>query len=128
MLGKIIAIEENMVIVSLDIDLNESDNLIAHHVLMKDDKRSIIGEIVDIKDNTAPGYASEAMKKYSPTSYEKAMNSFEKYQSAIKKLKDAGYYVIGRITVFKDSFLVSDHQEVALKDTSTGSPDSASFI
>ena len=48
------------------------------------------------------------------------MNSFEKYQSAIKKLKDAGYYVIGRITVFKDSFLVSDHQEVALKDTSTG--------
>ena len=53
MLGKIIAIEENTVIVSLDIDLDKFESLISHHVLMKDDKRSIVGEIVDIKDNNA---------------------------------------------------------------------------
>lgn len=78
--------------------------------------------VVDIKDNTAPGYESEVMKKYSPTSYDKAMNSFDKYKAAIQKLKDNGFYVIGRITVFKDSFLVKDHPEVALTDTTTETP------
>lgn len=85
-------------------------------------KSNINAFVVDIKDNTAPGYESEVMKKYSPTNYNNAMNSFEKYQTAIKKLKDNGFYVIGRITMFKDSFLVEDHPEVALKNTSTGKP------
>ena len=62
------------------------------------------------------------MKKYSPTSYDEAMNSSDKYKGAIQKLKENGFYVIGRITVFKDSFLVKDHPEVAITDTSTNSP------
>ena len=78
--------------------------------------------VVDIKDNTAPGYESEVMKKYSKTSYDKAMNSFDKYKEAITKLKSNGFYVIGRITVFKDSFLVKDHPEVAIKEVATSEP------
>ena len=78
--------------------------------------------VVDIKDNTSPGYESEVMKKYSPTNYKYAINSFETYQNAIKKLKDNGFYVIGRITVFKDSYFVSDHPESALLDTTTNKP------
>ena len=85
-------------------------------------KSNINAFVVDIKDNTAPGYESEVMKEYSPTSYKNAMNSFEKYKAAIQKLKDNGFYVIGRITVFKDSFLVKDHPEVALTDTTTNAP------
>lgn len=78
--------------------------------------------VVDIKDNTAPGYASTVMQKYSKTNYEKAMNSFDNYKSAIKKLKDNGFYVIGRITVFKDSYFVSDNPDTALLDNTTGLP------
>ncbi len=78
--------------------------------------------VVDIKDNTAPGYASKVMEELSPTSYNRANNSFEKYQMAIKKLKDAGFYVIGRITTFKDSYYVQDHPEDAILDTNTNAP------
>lgn len=74
--------------------------------------------VVDIKDNTAPGYASNVMKELSPTNYKHALNSLEDYKQAIKKLKDNGFYVIGRITTFKDSYYVEDHKEVAIADAS----------
>lgn len=77
--------------------------------------------VVDIKDNTSPGYPANAMKEYSITNYNKALNSYETYQNAIKKLKDEGFYVIGRITVFKDSYYAKDHPEDTIKDTMTGS-------
>ena len=78
--------------------------------------------VVDIKDNTAPGYASPVMKELSPTNYERAINSFDTYKSAIKKLKDEGFYVRGRITVFKDSYYVKDNPDCAIISTSTGKP------
>ena len=78
--------------------------------------------VVDIKDNTAPGYASNVMQELSPTNYERAINSFDTYQKAIKKLKDEGFYVIGRITVFKDSYYVTDNPECAITSKSTGKP------
>ena len=53
MLGKIIAIEENTVIVDLSVNLEKTDNLISLHVLMQDEKRNIVGEIVDVKENKA---------------------------------------------------------------------------
>jgi len=74
--------------------------------------------VVDIIDDTNVGYASSYMEKNSPTSFKYAQNSLEKYQSAIKKLKDNGFYVIGRITAFKDSYYVSDHKENAISNTS----------
>jgi hypothetical protein len=78
--------------------------------------------VVDIKDNEAPGYKSEVMRQYSITNYNKARNSLEVYKTAIKKLKDAGFYVIGRITVFKDLYYATDHPEYAIYDTRTGQP------
>lgn len=72
--------------------------------------------VVDIMDGTAIGYAADVMKEYSPSAAKNAGNSVEKYQTAIKKIKDAGYYVIGRITTFNDSFFVKDHPETAITD------------
>jgi len=77
--------------------------------------------VVDIKDNEAPAYDSEVMKTMSPTNYSKAANSKEDYKTAIQKIKDAGFYVIGRITVFKDKYYAEDHPEDAIMDTRTGS-------
>lgn len=78
--------------------------------------------VVDIKDNASPAYASEVMKQYSKTNYEHAINSLEEYQTAIQKLKDHGFYVIGRITAFKDSYYVTDHPESAIIEANTSKP------
>ena len=75
--------------------------------------------VVDIKDNTSPAYPAKAMQEYSITNYNKAINSYETYKKAIKKLKDEGFYVIGRITVFKDSYYAKDHPEDTIKDNNT---------
>lgn len=76
--------------------------------------------VVDIKDSGVTGYASPFMKEASPTSYKNAQTSFEDYKKAIKKIKDAGFYVIGRITTFKDDYFIADHKEFAI--ARNGSP------
>lgn len=78
--------------------------------------------VIDIKDNTSPAYNSPVMQEYSPTNYSHALNDYEEYKSYVKKAKDAGLYVIGRITVFKDSYFVQDHKEVAIKNSSNNEP------
>lgn len=77
--------------------------------------------VVDITDGSSIGYASEVMKQYSPSSYDAAVNTVEEYKAAIQKIKDAGFYVIGRITTFNDSNFVKDHPECAILD-SDGEP------
>ena len=77
--------------------------------------------VVDIIDDTNVGYASPYMEKNSPTSFKYAQNSVENYQKAIKKLKDNGFYLIGRITAFKDSYYVDDHKDNAICNSS-GTP------
>ena len=66
--------------------------------------------VVDIKDG-ALAYPVEIAKEYSPTAYDTAINDFSDYQSAIKKIKEAGIYAIGRIVVFNDSHYGTDHPE-----------------
>ena len=78
--------------------------------------------VVDIKDNQSPAYPAEVFQKYSPTNYRYAINSYESYKNAITKLKEAGFYVIGRITVFKDSYYVKDNPSVAILNKDTNSP------
>ncbi len=77
--------------------------------------------VVDIVDGGSVGYASEVMKQYCPSAAGAANNTVEEYQAAIQKIKDAGYYVIGRITTFNDSYFVKDHPECAIADLS-GTP------
>lgn len=74
--------------------------------------------VIDIKDNTSPAYDSPVMKEYSPTNASHALNSYEDYKSYIKRAKDAGIYLIGRITTFKDSYYIEDHKEDAIKNSS----------
>lgn len=105
---------------SLYLNAGVVGNVDAYIKIAKDS--NINAFVVDIKDNTSPGYPANAMKKYSPTNYARAINTYEGYRKAIKKLKDAGFYVIGRITIFKDSYYVSDHPESAITSTSTNKP------
>lgn len=72
--------------------------------------------VVDVMDGGAIGYASPVMQQYSPSAYEDAYNTLEDYQAAVRKLKDAGYYVIGRITAFNDPNLATDHPECVVAD------------
>lgn len=78
--------------------------------------------VVDIKDNESPAYPAKTFETLSPTNYKYAINSYESYKSAITKLKEAGFYVIGRITVFKDSYYVRDHPETAILNKNTNQP------
>ena len=74
--------------------------------------------VVDIADGGAVGYAAEVMTEYCPSGAAAANNSAEDYKAAIQKIKDEGYYVIGRITTFNDSYFVEDHPEYAISDLS----------
>ncbi len=72
--------------------------------------------VVDIKDcyiDTQLAYESPVGKEYAPSTYN-IPNSFETYQQNLKKLKDAGYYLIGRITAFKDDSFALDNPDEAL--------------
>lgn len=78
--------------------------------------------VVDIKENTAPTYKSEVMKKLSPTNYENAIYTIDEYKEYIKRIKDNGFYVIGRITTFKDNFYAEDNKEDTIYDKRTNEP------
>ena len=79
--------------------------------------------VIDIKDNECPGYRAEAMQLYSPTNYARAGAKKEAmYANAVRRLHEEGFYVVGRITCFKDSYLVKDHPEVAITEKATGKP------
>ena len=75
--------------------------------------------VVDIKDcyvDTQLAYDSPVSKIYAPSTYN-IPNTYETYKENIKKLKDAGYYLIGRITAFKDdSFAIDNYDEALLYD------------
>ena len=102
---------------SLYMDASAVSNVDEYIKLAKESGINAI--VVDIKDGTS-AYPANAMKEYSITNYNRAINSYEEYKNAIKKIKDAGLYVIGRITTFKDSNYASDHPEDTILDTATG--------
>lgn len=74
--------------------------------------------VVDIKDG-ALAYSSEVAKEYSTTAYNTAINNNETYASAIKKIKDAGIYAIGRIVVFNDVHYGKDHPEDCISSSAS---------
>ena len=81
------------------------------------DNSGINAFVVDITDGGSIGYAADVMNAYCPSGAAAASNTVEAYQAAIKKIKDAGYYVIGRITTFNDTYFIQDHPEYAITDT-----------
>ncbi len=85
-------------------------------------KTKINAFVVDIKENTTPGYNSDTMKKLSKTNYENARYTKEEYKEYIKKIKDNDIYVIGRITTFKDDYYAFDNKEDTIYDIRTNEP------
>ena len=73
--------------------------------------------VVDIKDNTVPAYASKIYETYSETNFKYAYNSVDDYKYAIDRLKEEGFYVIGRITTFKDDYYAVDNKDNVIKKT-----------
>lgn len=53
MIGKIIGVEENIVLVELIQGIKEGSDLIHHYVTLNSNEKKLVGEIVNIKDNTA---------------------------------------------------------------------------
>ena len=80
------------------------------------DNSGINAFVVDIVDGAAIGYGADVMKQYCPSGAEAAYYTVEYYQEVIQKIKDAGYYVIGRITTFNDYYFVQDHPEYAISN------------
>ena len=78
--------------------------------------------VIDIKDNQTPGFKASAMEEYSPTNYRRAPNNEELYRNAVKRLHEEGFYVVGRITCFKDSYFVQDNPQCAITERATGEP------
>ena len=73
--------------------------------------------VVDIKDNCVPAYKSSIYETLSPTNFKYANNSVEDYKYAISRLKEEGFYVIGRITTFKDDYYALDNKDHAILKT-----------
>ena len=80
------------------------------------EKSGINAFVVDILDGGSVGYSGDVMAQACPSGAAAAHNTVEEYQAAIQKLRDAGYYVIGRITTFNDTYFVQDHPEYAIAD------------
>jgi len=72
--------------------------------------------VVNITDNAQIAYPSEVMKAFSPSAYAEAVNEKEEYGARIARLKDEGFFVIGRIVTFQDDYLAKDHPELAISD------------
>lgn len=71
--------------------------------------------VVNIKDDVL-SYKSEVAKEFSLRSYNNALGSIEKYKQNIELLKNNGYYLIGRISVFKDYAYALDNPNNAITD------------
>ena len=72
--------------------------------------------VLDIKDG-ALAYPSEIAKEYSMTAYNTTINQLDTYKNAVKKIKDAKIYVIGRIVVFNDVHYGKDHPEDCIQSS-----------
>ena len=96
-------------------------NIDAYIALAK--KTRINTFVIDIKDNECPGFKADAMKRYSPTNYARASSKGEElYRNAVKRLHEEGFYVVGRITCFKDTYFVKDNPSSAITEIATGQP------
>ena len=72
--------------------------------------------VVDIKDcyiDTQLAYNSDVGLEYAPST-SNIPNDYDTYKENVKKLKDAGFYLIGRITTFKDDAFAKDNESEAL--------------
>jgi len=77
--------------------------------------------VVDIKGDGGLAYKSLVAQEYSPSSYNNGYDTMENYKNNVKKLKDAGFYVIGRIVTFNDTLYGRDNRDDVIIYKSDGS-------
>lgn len=98
----------------LNSDLDTMELIDEYIALAKSTK--INAFVVDIMDGGSVSYPSDVLAAYSPGANANATNTQEEFGAVIQKLKDSGFYVIGRITAFNDYFFAKDHPEHAIAD------------
>lgn len=76
--------------------------------------------IIDIRDNFVISAKLDAFKKYTNTAYEAGLFEKDEFRKMIQKVKDAGLYVIARITAFQDTNYAIDNPENCILDLSEG--------
>lgn len=84
-------------------------------------KNNINAFVIDIKGDI-PAYQSKIIGEDSKSSYKKSSYTFADYKTYVQRAIEEGFYVIGRISVFKDYYYAVDHPEEAILDTRTGNP------
>ena len=104
----------------LNAGTNVLKNIEAYIALAKQSKINTF--VIDIKDNESPGYKAEAMATYSPTNHKRAGDKEALYRKVVARLHEEGFYVVGRITCFKDSYFVKDNPQCAITEKATGEP------
>lgn len=72
--------------------------------------------VVNIADGGGLAYPAASAKIYSPASYASTRWTLEEFKAGIDRLKDLGYYMIGRITTFTDGNFAYDHPECTILD------------
>lgn len=72
--------------------------------------------VIDIRDAHIVSYKSDIMKESSISSYDAATFTMDEFKAQLDKVKEAGIYMVGRITVFKDKNFMIDHPEFAIAD------------
>lgn len=77
--------------------------------------------VFTIYDDGELAYESDFVGSYGVLDKYFVANTREEFQSSIQMVKDAGYYIVARITTFKDTGLVSAYPEWSITDLS-GSP------
>lgn len=79
--------------------------------------------VIDIRDAHIVSYKSDIIKESSISSYDAATFTMDEFKAQLDKVKEAGIYMVGRITVFKDKNYMIDHPEYAILDlTDDGKP------
>ena len=77
--------------------------------------------VIDIIGDAGLVYESLVAKEYSMSSYNNNTMPLEEYKGYVKKFKDAGFYVIGRIVTFNDTLYGRDNKEDVIIYKSNGS-------
>lgn len=93
-------------------------NIDAYIALAKQTKINTF--VIDVKEDGVPGFKADAMKKYAPSAYNRAQDNEGIYRDMVKKLQDNGFWVVGRIVVFKDYHFTKDNPDCALWDKVNG--------
>lgn len=78
------------------------------------DKTELNAVVIDIKDYT--GKVSFEVENLELKKFDSSENRISDIKEFIGRLHDKGIYVIGRISVFQDSYLVKTHPQYAVKN------------